>query len=80
MDLKIGDLLLVEGISQKGKNRIREQGNTFKIANVAERVSFSDKSGPWLLLGSLNPNHGRWVHVADDQHWKIVEKLENSII
>lgn len=59
MDLKIGDFLLVEGISQKGKNRIREQGNTFKIANVAERVPFSDESGPWLLLGSLNPNHGR---------------------
>lgn len=75
MNPQVGNLVLVEPISQKGKNRIREQGNTFFVQKKEDTVPFSPKTGPWFLLGAKNPNHGRWVHLTDDSVWKIVEIL-----
>lgn len=46
----VGQTIEIEGISLKGKNRVREQGSTFEIEEIKDRVLFSDKPGPWLRL------------------------------
>lgn len=70
----IGETIEIEGVSRKGKNRVREQGSTFEIEEIKDRVLFSDKSGPWLLLKSNNPNHGRWIHATEDKDFRIKTK------
>ena len=61
----IGQEIEIEGISLKGKNRVREQGSTFSILEIKDRVLFSDKLGPWLQL-----KH-RWVHATEDKDFRI---------
>lgn len=55
----------IEGISLKGKNRVREQGSIFSILEIKDRVLFSDKLGPWLQL-----KH-RWIHATNDPNFRI---------
>lgn len=56
------------GKTLKGKNRIREANNpsTWTVIKQQEMVGFSDRSGPWLLVGSGNSHYDRWVHLTDD--------------
>ena len=61
----IGQEIEIEGISLKGKNRVREQGSTFSILEIKDRVLFSDKPGPWLQL-----KH-RWVHTTEDKDFGV---------
>jgi hypothetical protein len=42
-------VLILSGKSQKGKNRIREQGPEWLLIKSAETVPFSSNKGPWLL-------------------------------
>ena len=61
----IGETIEIEGISRKGKNRVHEQGSTFKIEKIQDRVPFSDKIGPWLML------EHRWIHSTNDPDFRI---------
>jgi len=74
LSMIVGQTIEIEGVSLKGKNRVREQGSTFEIERIENRVLFSDKSGPWLLLKSKNPNHGRWIHATEDKDFRIKGK------
>lgn len=64
----VGQTIEIEGISRKGKNRVREQGSTFEILEIKDRVLFSDKPEPWLQL-----KH-RWIHATEDKDFRIKNK------
>ena len=59
--------ITVRGKSQKGKNRIREHGETWRIVERQEKVKFSSETGPWLLLESLDGKCLRWMHETNDK-------------
>lgn len=63
-------MIKLKGISQKGKNRIHEQGEDWEIVREQERVPFSMETGPWLLLSS--GNNLRWIHKTNDKDFEIV--------
>lgn len=65
--MNIGQTIKVRGLSQKGKNRIREHGNVWTIIQISETVRFSSDIGPWLLLRSLNGNSIRWMKETNDK-------------
>jgi hypothetical protein len=59
------DTVSLIGKSQRGKNRVREHGALWAVLKVRDKVSFSDKPGPWMLLSS-NDNHLLWLNACND--------------
>ena len=63
------------GISKKGKERIKRDGDEWVIIRTEPRVLFSTKKGPWLFI--IPPNGpaaaSRWIHATDDENFQIVE-------
>ena len=73
----MGVLLHIKAKSLKGKNRVREHGQLWRLTRTADKVLFTDKPGPWHHLESLrNPNYGRWISENDDPDFVIVERIE----
>jgi len=68
---QIGQTILLEGISLKGKNRVREHGSTWMIKDVWEQVSFSNIPGPWIRVEAADGN-GRWIHISQDKDFRII--------
>ena len=65
----------VLGISQKGKNRVREHGDTWEIEVITNQVAFSNQAGPWLRIRSTQTNEIRWMNRNNDQHFQIVKGI-----
>lgn len=67
--------MILKGKTQKGKNRIRENGAEWILIRAKDRVIFSNKPGPWWLIEPIT-NHrenSRWVHSTDDIDFEIVK-------
>ena len=62
--------------TKKGKERIKQYGDTGVVFEVRDKVSFSDDRGPWLLVLAADPK-GRWVHETRDKNFT-VEYLDNE--
>jgi hypothetical protein len=64
---------LIGDRSRKGKNRIREKGDMWKVVGETDTVSFSTPAhGPWLCLESLGPvKDTRWVAISDDPDFEV---------
>lgn len=69
--------MILKGLTQKGKNRIRELGNEWEIVRETDSVGFSSEKGPWLLITpvtSYNVDHDRWIHGKQDKDFEILSK------
>lgn len=67
------------GKSLKGKNRVRENGETWELVEKRQKVLFSTEDGPWLLLSSIaNPSHSRWVHEHHDTDFVVLEETTDE--
>lgn len=67
----LGKEIKLTGITQKGKNRIRENGSVWVVLAEVERVLFQpDKPGPWLFVSppgkSQDDRASRWIHLKND--------------
>ncbi len=65
-------------LTRKGKNRIHEHGERWRVEGIRNRVGFSLRPGPWVLVVAVNdPNlfEGqptfRWVRELDDENFEI---------
>lgn len=72
--VRTGIVVKLEAKTKKGKDRIAQQGSRWLIEAIAEKVLFDDKNGIWLgLRGKLKPGDTfRWVHLTDDENFKVV--------
>ena len=73
----LGKQVQLKGISQKGKNRIRDHGDRWTVLAETDRVLFAPSSqGPWLFLAPLglgqNDKASRWVRASDDVDFTVV--------
>lgn len=73
----LGKKIRLKGKSQKGKNRIREQGETWCVFAVTDHVLFNKGAvGPWLFVSpeGKDQNHkaSRWVHGLTDVDFDII--------
>jgi len=68
--MQTGDTVRLTGVSQKGKNRLREHGDLFTVAGRFRAQAF-DNAEAWRLecLGGRNGN--RLVRVHDDRDFTI---------
>lgn len=74
----LGKKIQLVGISQKGKNRIREQGPMWMVFAECETVLFSPgEIGPWLFISPVGKLHSdkasRWVRVTGDIDFSIIQ-------
>lgn len=81
-----GDRVELTPRTQHGRSRIDQQGNTWKIADIREKVACKDCTGPFLLLERndgcvtsdvLNERYEeggiwlRWVSVNNDPDFRV---------
>lgn len=73
----LGKQIQLKGISQKGKNRVREQGDRWMVLAETDRVIFAPgEIGPWLFISP--PGQGqdskasRWVRAIGDKDFVVV--------
>ena len=72
-----GKLVRLKGISQKGKNRVREHGDRWIAHREEDRVLFGpDLPGPWLLVSPEGTNQddkaSRWIRASGDPDFSMV--------
>lgn len=71
--MKPGDILIIEGISQKGKNRVKELGKEWHILNITDKVLFSSEKTDWILVTpAVNSCKFRWMKKVGDSDFRIV--------
>lgn len=73
----LGKRIQLTGISQKGKNRVRQHGNLWTVLAETDRVLFAPSSnGPWLFIAPLglgqNDKASRWVRASGDTDFNVV--------
>lgn len=67
--------LLITGITKKGKQRVYQFGNKWRVLKIVQTVLFSDSPGPWLLV--VPETHftdsiaSRWIHKNHDVDFSI---------
>ncbi len=65
----------VQGISQKGKNRIREHGAIWKIVKELSEVCCLDNN-PGILLESPD-GYQRWIRISEDKDFNKLLSLND---
>lgn len=73
----LGKHIHLKGITQKGKNRVREHGEQWSVLAETDVVLFSpSKHGPWLFIAPLgcDATHkaSRWVHKNNDADFIVI--------
>ena len=75
--MSIGNKIKLVGKSRHGKNRVREQGENWRVVGESDVVHFRTSApGPFLLLESENNEgpHGpwsRWVSLQRDPDFAV---------
>lgn len=73
----LGKLIQLKGISQKGKNRVREHGDRWTVLAETDRVLFAPGvTGPWLFIApqgqGQNDKASRWVRATGDSDFVVI--------
>ena len=69
-------VIQLAGISNKGKQRIKQHGSAWRVIFRRDTVLFSTQRGPWLMV--VPDSHGdtseasRWVHALFDANFKVM--------
>lgn len=66
-------IVTVRGVSQKGKNRIKEHGPDWLVIGVVTEVWCLDKEPGLLLRCMCDHEYDRWMKINHDAHFEIRE-------
>ena len=65
--------MILKGITQKGKNRIREHGEFWVLVRTSDSVIFNSLPGQWFLVAPCNNGSAsRWIHSTNDKDFEII--------
>ncbi len=72
----LGKRIQMTGVSQKGKNRVREHGPIWHVLAETDTILFApSKKGPWLFVSppekGMHDKSSRWVHATNDLDFSI---------
>ena len=75
----LGKEIQLKGISQKGKNRIRDHGDRWIVLAETQRIIFApNEVGPWIFCAPVgqDQNHksSRWMRATGDHDFVVVSK------
>jgi len=63
-----GDIIVMFGLSAKGKNRIKRDGPEWTFAEVGNPQALSGRKS-LRLVSVKHPTQTRWVLYSDDRHF-----------
>ena len=74
----LGKKMQLKGISQKGKNRVRANGDRWTVLAETDVVLFAPNAhGPWVFISPVgqDQNHkaSRWVRVTGDTDFSLID-------
>jgi hypothetical protein len=73
----LGKHIKLSGISQKGKNRIREHGDHWVVLAETDKILFNPEPGPWIFTSPVgrgqNDKASRWIRANNDPDFLIEE-------
>jgi hypothetical protein len=72
-------------LTKRGKQLVKQHGERWEVIELRNRVLFTDKHGPWLLVQPLTEDRApsqsfrdarlesaaRWVHEFNDDNFKV---------
>jgi hypothetical protein len=72
-----GSKIKLKGITQKGKNRVREHGNEWMVLAEADTILFAPGDfGPWAYIAPVGQGYmhkaARWVRVNNDVDFEVM--------
>ena len=68
----VGNRVKLTGTTRHGKNRVREQGETWEVIRINPTVSFKTKApGPFMLLQAAEGINMRWVSTINDDNFSV---------
>jgi hypothetical protein len=71
----LGKTIQLKGLSQKGKNRVRDHNNQWIVLAETDKVLFNPQHGPWLFVSPVgcDQNHkaSRWLRAIGDPDFLI---------
>jgi hypothetical protein len=73
----LGKTVKLTGISQKGKNRVREHGDRWTVLAETNKVLFApSNTGPWLFVAPMglgqDDKASRWVRANGDTDFNVI--------
>ncbi len=73
----LGKTIKMKGLSQKGKNRVREQGDEWIVLAETDHVLFApNQIGPWLFVAPKGKTQqdkaSRWVKANGDLDFSLI--------
>ena len=70
--MEVGNKIKLTGITQHGKNRVREQGEVWEVIRLNPTVGFKTKApGPFMLLQATESINMRWVSTVNDDNFLV---------
>ena len=67
-------IIHLKGRTQKGKNRIQENGERWEVIEERLNVLFSPEYGPWILICPVDSKKNiRWIKEKNDSDFEIVK-------
>ena len=70
--MQTGKIVILKGKTRHGKNRVREQGETWEVIRINPTVSFKTKApGPFMLLQAVEGINMRWVSTINDDNFSV---------
>ena len=67
--MEVGNKVKLTGITQHGKNRVREHGEIWEVIRLNPTVGFKTKApGPFTLLQATESINMRWVSTINDDN------------
>lgn len=73
------------GLTKRGKQIVKQHGDRWECLKSLDKVLFSDRSGPWILIVPLGEKRtdtnyqevkqesaSRWVHALADDNFKVM--------
>jgi hypothetical protein len=91
--IKVGDIIKLSGVTLRGKNRVRENGNLAEIFKIDGLTSDMSQEGTWIENNSGRWRRGfsvkflirhvdnlemwRWIDLPEDEHMNW-EKVETN--
>ena len=70
--MEVGKKVRLTGITQHGKNRVREQGEIWEVTRLTPTVAFKTRApGPFMLLQATTSINMRWVSTINDDNFSV---------
>jgi len=73
--IKMGANLILEGLSQLGKNRISEHGDKWTVTGFSVNVKALNNAAG-ILIQSLKDNYVRWMGANSDSDFKVISNSD----